>query len=265
MVAILEPFIDTIIICTLTGLVLLSSGAWNTKYFNRFDFTDLDILTERFDENNQADRERLRRYLLTEEEMKMYTGSLTVEEGVISDPVTLVHNRSFAQNVIVYSEGEGGAMVPYSGTIAVENGDVVPADAGRLRLEGESLVHSAQLTTYAFERSILGSGGKYIVTIGLLLFAFSTAISWSYYGDRATTYLLGSQYIIYYRILYVIGFFIASFVPTTIIWTLSGITIALMTIPNLIGILLLRKEMKETVRQYWIDFKSDWPNQKTPD
>ena len=149
--------------------------------------------------------------------------------------------------------------------MTIENGDVVVDPNKDIRMEGESLVHSAQLTTYAFERSIFGSAGKYIVTIGLLLFAFSTAISWSYYGDRATTYLFGSKYIIFYRILYVIGFFLASFTPTTIIWTLSGITIALMTIPNLIGILLLSKEMKETVKQYWIDFNNDWPDAKTPE
>jgi AGCS family alanine or glycine:cation symporter len=55
----------------------------------------------------------------------------------------------------------------------------------------------------------------------------------------------------------VIGFFVASFTDTTIIWTFSGITIALMTIPNLFGILLLHKEMKDTVKQYWIDFRKE--------
>ena len=55
----------------------------------------------------------------------------------------------------------------------------------------------------------------------------------------------------YYRIVYVIGFFLAAIIDTTIIWTFSGIAIALMTIPNIIGILLLRKEMKEEVKNYW--------------
>ncbi len=265
MVAILEPFIDTIIICTLTGLVLLSSGAWNDKYQNLFDYTDLDILGAKFDETNPDDKARLRSYLLEESDMAMYTGTLNVQEGEITNDVTLVHNRSFAEDVHVYTFDADGEKVPYSGEMTIRNGDVVVNPQVDVRMEGKSLVHSAQLTTYAFERSFMGEGGKYIVTIGLLLFAFSTAISWSYYGDRATTYLFGPKYIIFYRILYVIGFFFASFTPTTIIWTLSGITIALMTIPNLIGILLLRKEMKETVKQYWIDFKNDWPNQKTPE
>ena len=68
------------------------------------------------------------------------------------------------------------------------------------------------------------------------------------------TYLFGASSVKYYHVVYVIGFFLASFTDTTIIWTLSGITIALMTIPNLAGILLLHKDMKRTVNEYWDGF-----------
>ncbi len=129
-------------------------------------------------------------------------------------------------------------------------------------VSGKSLMHSAPLTTVAFTRSIVGEWGKYIVAIGLLLFAFSTAISWSYYGDRAITFLIGNQYVVWYRLVYVVAFFFASFTDTTIIWSLSYITIALMTVPNLIGILVLRKDIKSSIAQYWIDFSKDHPNEK---
>ncbi|UII34753.1 sodium:alanine symporter family protein [Fulvivirga ulvae] len=259
MVAILEPFIDTIIICTLTGLVLLSSGAWKDKMPNQFEYTELDVLTSRFDETKPEDRQRLYEYLVEGEAMTQYTGDLVIENGVVVSDVTLVHARSIADNVKVYN-----AAGPYTGTLEVVNGDVIDPNRAVV-FEGESLVHSAPLTIEAFKRSFLGDWGQYIVSLGLVLFAFSTAISWSYYGDRATTYLFGSKYIIYYRLLYVIGFFLASFADTTIIWTLSGITIALMTLPNLAGILLLHGEMKRTVKEYWIDFKKDWPGEKTPE
>ncbi|GAA0188576.1 hypothetical protein GCM10009122_47390 [Fulvivirga kasyanovii] len=259
MVAILEPFIDTIIICTLTGLVLLSSGAWKDKMPNQFEYTELDVLTSRFDESKPEDRQRLYEYLVEGEAMTQYTGDLEIENGVVVSDVTLVHARSIADNVKVYN-----ANGPYTGTLEVVNGDVIDPNRAVI-FEGESLVHSAPLTIEAFKRSFLGDWGQYIVSLGLVLFAFSTAISWSYYGDRATTYLFGSKYIIYYRLLYVVGFFLASFADTTIIWTLSGITIALMTLPNLAGILLLHGEMKRTVKEYWIDFKNDWPNEKTPE
>ena len=55
-----------------------------------------------------------------------------------------------------------------------------------------------------------------------------------------------------------IGFFVASFTDTTIIWTLSGITIAFMTLPNLIGILLLHRDMKQTLKKYWDDFYEEY-------
>jgi AGCS family alanine or glycine:cation symporter len=98
------------------------------------------------------------------------------------------------------------------------------------------------------------------VTIGLLLFAFSTAISWSYYGDRAVTYIFGLKYVPYYRLVYVLGFFLAAFTDTTLVWIFSGITIALMTIPNLIGILLLRKEMKTEIKSFCTEWNDTFPD-----
>ena len=133
-----------------------------------------------------------------------------------------------------------------------------------MHLQGKSLIHSAPLTTEAFKRSFLGDWGQYIVSIGLLLFAFSTAISWSYYGGRAVTYLFGTRYVIVYRFIYVVGFFLASFTDTTIVWNLSYITIAIMTIPNLIGLLVLRKDIKRTIGAYWLGFRKEWPQEKLP-
>jgi AGCS family alanine or glycine:cation symporter len=54
-----------------------------------------------------------------------------------------------------------------------------------------------------------------------------------------------------YHVIYVLGFFLASFTDTTLIWIFSGVTIALMTLPNLLGILLLHKEVKQSVNEYW--------------
>ncbi|MEM7548203.1 MAG: amino acid carrier protein [Bacteroidota bacterium] len=260
MVAILEPFIDTIIICTITGLVLLSSGAWNDKYQNDFQYADIDILNGSYDESASEDIESLSSYLLTgsTENAKPFSGQIEVQDGEILSDVTLIHARSVAEEVKITEKGKA-----FTGTIEISEGDVV--DQKLLVFSGKSLIHSAPLTTEAFKRSYFGDYGQYIVAIGLLLFAFSTAISWSYYGGRATTYLFGSSKVIYYRIVYVIGFFLAAFTDTTIIWTLSGITIALMTIPNLFGILLLHREMKDTVDEYWKGFNEEYPDKNSPD
>ena len=257
LVAILEPFIDTIIICTITGLVLLSSGVWNEKHQNLFAKADLEVLDRVYYEEVDEDVESLFNYLNGNSSIDKYSGSLNVKSGSISEDLTLIHARSIAEDVLIYNSS--GDI--YSGDLNVVNGKIQE----NVSVEGKSLVHSAPLTAIAFDRGLFGSYGNYIVSIGLLLFAFSTAISWSYYGDRAMTFLFGGGSVVYYRIIYVIGFFIASFADTTVIWNVSLITIALMTVPNLIGLLWLRKEVKSTIKDYWVDFKKEWPNEKTPE
>jgi AGCS family alanine or glycine:cation symporter len=256
MVALLEPFIDTICICTLTGLVVLASGAWNTKTENQFQTTDMQILTGIYDESNSEDIAKLGEHLRGDQFLDLYSGTLVIEDGKLMTPgVSVIHARSLAENIEFLSGKD-----PYSGELEVIAGKL-PAMAS-LTVRGESLIHSAPLTTFAFSQSILKGFGSYIVTFSLLLFAFSTAISWSYYGDRATTYLFGSKYVIYYRVIFVAGFFIASFTDTTIIWSLSYIAIVLMAVPNLIGILVLRKEVKQNVKEYWESFSAQYPDAK---
>ncbi|HEX7764981.1 MAG TPA: amino acid carrier protein, partial [Cellvibrio sp.] len=256
MVAILEPFIDTIIICMLTGLVILSSGVWKEKYSNDFQDADIVVLEKRYDDKNEDDLKKLSDHITGRETLPVFTGELQVANGKVMDGVTMLHARSVAEDVVVTRNN-----APYNGALNFKEGKFVRPDS-EIKISGKSLLHSAPLTTEACKKSFLGDYGQYIVSIGLLLFAFSTAISWSYYGDRAMTFLFGAKSVIYYHIVYVIAFFLASFTDTTIIWTLSGITIALMTIPNLFGILILHKEMKNTVKDYWKIFKAEYPDEK---
>ncbi|ANQ48991.1 alanine:cation symporter family protein [Flammeovirga yaeyamensis] len=252
MVAILEPFIDTILICSLTGLALLSSNVWREKLDNKFQQTDLVVLSQQYDDNKSNpnnDRLLLAKHVSGEEKLPLFNGSLEVVNGKIMNSVSLIHARSLAENVMISYDGE-----KFSGKLEVVDGKINWLD--KLVINGKSLIHSSPLTSEAFKRSYFGEKGKFIVSIGLLLFAFSTAISWSYYGDRAMTFLLGPKSVIYYRGVYVVAFFVGSFADTTIIWTLSGITIALMTIPNLIGILILSKDMKSSLSEYKDHMKS---------
>jgi len=261
MVAILEPFIDTIIICTLTGLVLLSSGVWKEKHDNLFQRSDLVVLSGIYDESDDAHRDELFRFLnpASESAAQRFNGVLAVKNGVIEGDVTLIHARSIAEDIVLTRSSTGER---FSGTVPVKNGRVFGAPAD-VQFTGRSLIHSAPLTTEAFSRGMLGDKGRYIIPISLLLFAFSTAIAWSYYGDRAVTFLWGVEYVRYYRVLYVLGFFAAAIIDTTIVWTFSGIAIALMTIPNIIGILLLHKEMKTSVADYWKKFEQSQRDDST--
>ena len=254
MVAILEPFIDTIIICSITGLTLLSSGVWSQKHQNDFSFADLEImeggLTEDVDGGRLFNHFNNRSWI-NSESLVPFQGELAVKEGKIKSVATVLHARSIAEEVVV-SSSEG----PYSGVLMVQKGRL--QETAGLTFTGKSLVHSAPLTAIAFNKGLFGDYGQYIVAIGLLLFAFSTAISWSYYGGRSVTYLFGVRYVNYYRVLYVIGFFLAAIIDTTIVWTFAGIAIALMTLPNLLGIFLLRKDMKKSIHEYKAYLKSNF-------
>jgi AGCS family alanine or glycine:cation symporter len=252
MVSILEPFIDTIIICTLTGLVILSSGVWKEKHQNIFDRSDMTFLAGQYDESNSEDTSKLFLHLNNEEgdEVTNFTGEIQVLNGTATTSgFTLLNSRSFAENV-TYSVGS--AEDPFTGILKVVDGALLKET---IIVEGKSLVHSANLTAIAFTRGYFGEFGKYIVSIGLLLFAFSTAIAWSYYGDRAMTYLLGPRSVMPYRVIYCAGFFWAAISDTTLVWALSAVAIVVMTLPNLIGIMMLRKEMKESMNEYWDKYK----------
>ena len=247
MVSILEPFIDTIIICTITGLVILSSGVWNEKHENIFDRSDMFFVSGQFTDQDVDSVNQLYLYLNDVEgsTVEPYNGQISVVNGVaVSAGYTLLNSRSIAEDVVYNIDSED----PYTGMLEVSNGRLV---RDNLQVSGKSLVHSAPLTALAFSRGFFGDWGQYIVSIGLLLFAFSTAIAWSYYGDRAMTYLLGPRSVMPYRVIYVAGFVWASFSDTTLVWALSAVAIVVMTLPNLFGIMLLRKEMKETVKDYW--------------
>ncbi len=249
MVSLLEPFIDTIVVCTITGLVILASGAWSEKHPNTFARADLEFIEGQYSDDNAGDRNALFRHLADRESpVTPYEGEIVVEQGqaVNTGEFTVLHARSVAEDVVYYRDGQR-----LTGTLSVQQGQLEDLD---VTLEGRSLLHSVPLTSEAFSRGWFGPLGPYIISIGLLLFAFSTAIAWSYYGDRAIGYLLGQWAVWPYRIVYVGGFFLAAQIDTTIVWNIAAITMVLMALPNLFAILLLRREMHDTTEDYWNRF-----------
>ncbi|MBV1876060.1 MAG: sodium:alanine symporter family protein [Pseudomonadales bacterium] len=251
MIAILEPFIDTIIICSVTGLVILASGVWTEKIHTDFQQFDTEVIAGVYHETNPEQRQALYQHLSftqSSDPIKPYSGQIEVVNGkAVSDRFTIIHNRSVAEDVEYSVAGE-----PFTGQLMVNDGAIKT----EVKLHGKSLIHSVDLTMEAFSRGYLGDYGRYVVSIGLVLFAFTTAVAWSYYGDRAMTYLFGTASVLPYRVIYVSGFFIAAVADTSLIWLMSAISIALMTLPNLLTMLWLHKEMKQDVDQYWQQVKA---------
>jgi AGCS family alanine or glycine:cation symporter len=94
--------------------------------------------------------------------------------------------------------------------------------------------------------------GTPILTFGIITFAFSTILGWSYYGERAMEYLAGKRSIVFYRILYILLVFAGSTMSLALVWNLADIMNAFMTIPNLVSLLLLSGVLaKETQHYLW--------------
>lgn len=92
--------------------------------------------------------------------------------------------------------------------------------------------------------------GTPILTFGILTFAFSTILGWSYYGERAMEYLAGRRSIVFYRIVYILLVFAGATMSLTLVWNLADIMNALMTVPNLISLLLLSGVMARDTQHY---------------
>ena len=110
----------------------------------------------------------------------------------------------------------------------------------------------ADLTARAFNMGMPVSGG-FVFAFGIVIFAFSTAVSWSYYGDRSVEYLAGPKFILPYRILYCMLLPVGAAVEVNIVWTISDIFNALMAWPNLIGLICLSGVIIKTTREYFSD------------
>ena len=106
------------------------------------------------------------------------------------------------------------------------------------------------LTSVSFAET-LGMTGTYIVAIATALFAFSTLIGWSYYGEKALEYLLGEKAIIVFRVVFVAAAIVGATRELKFVWDFSDLMNGLMAIPNLIGILLLSKVVKEESQRYF--------------
>ena len=203
------------------------------------------FLNEVLIETNNEDVKVLQEYILSCSGSLTHSGEEQVIDGVIQNPsLTLMHNRSVSEDVLYSQNGQ-----PFTGIIQINDGKL---ETDNIDIFGKSLLLGADLTGKAFSRSVFGEFGQYIVAIGLLLFAFSTAIAWSYYGDRATVHLFGEGWILYYRLIYVGAFFTAAIIDTKIVWDIATVIGPIATVPNLLAILFLRREIKKLDSEYVI-------------
>lgn len=118
-----------------------------------------------------------------------------------------------------------------------------------------ALLNGADLTAFAFEKGLspLFPGGRMLVTLAVPLFAFSTAIAWSYYGDRCVTFLWGPRAVVPYRYIFVFFHFLGATLTLRLVWDMADVSNGLMAAPNLVALLGLafvaRREYKDYFRR----------------
>lgn len=125
---------------------------------------------------------------------------------------------------------------------------IITSGAWLLEVDGGGLT-GAVLTSTAFDMSI--PGGQYIVTIALAIFAFTTILGWSYYGERCWQYLFSEKSILIYRVLWILAALTFANLKVDLVWNLADTLNGLMAVPNLIGLLLLSPMVFQVTREYF--------------
>jgi alanine or glycine:cation symporter, AGCS family len=121
----------------------------------------------------------------------------------------------------------------------------------------DSGLKGVTMSSQAFSNGLFGYGG-YIVSFGLILFAFTTILGWSYYGERSAEYLFGTKIITPYRILWIFAIFIGAIVKLELVWTFADVMNGLMALPNLVALILLSPIVFSKTRQYFNNRNSKW-------
>ena len=118
----------------------------------------------------------------------------------------------------------------------------------------EGFIVGAKMTAAAFDSFL--PGARYVLAVGVMLFAFSTMISWSYYGERAWEYLFGSHLNLIYRGLFVVFVVFGSVVTLKNVLDFTDMLILSMAFPNIIGGVILSPQIKACLQEYWDRLKS---------
>jgi AGCS family alanine or glycine:cation symporter len=194
-----------------------------------------------------------------------FTGT-AAEGGFLGATVMMAIRWGFARGIFSNEAGLGSAAIAHAaaktnnpvrqGMIAmlgtfIDTIIICSMTALVIILTGawDSGIKGAPMSTLAFNMGF--AGGGYIVTFGLIIFAFTTILGWSYYGERCAEYLLGIKAIMPYRLLWVIATLTGALIKLGLVWTLADVLNGLMAIPNLIALLLLSPVIFSVTREYF--------------
>tara|TARA_Y100000996_G_scaffold229219_1_gene180358 strand:- start:490 stop:2478 length:1989 start_codon:yes stop_codon:yes gene_type:complete len=281
-VALLEPYIDTIIICTLTGLTIMVTGLWESTRFHSYNVDPFlkteqvsNIKNEIYNDLESDKKEKKDDDKFFNKSIFLVTHSKTPAEQIVSivtDIRNETNNENQALNLVEYQISKHDKNkniwkdltdyhIMYADSLeaniivfGVEVDEEIRKKAKEKNIiiknyTDQAMHYGVSLTSKAFKKGI--NYGDKMITIAVVLFALSTAISWSFYGDRAIEYLFGNKAIKYYRYFYVFMIFIGALLSVEAVWNFGDAALAFMTFPNLLAIILLSTKLKEISSKYF--------------
>lgn len=227
-------FWDTIVVCTITGLCIASSGVLgmtDTTIKGTYDVESNNIAVVAHD-NDKKDANVNYAYELKNSNLILKYVDDNNKENTIE---------------LTYSEKDKQPSV-IDGTWNDAAGNEYIFEGGKY--EYKEVVKGAALTIAAFS-SVLGKLGGYLVTIGIVLFAFSTILGWEYHGEKAFEYIFNThKFNMVYRIVFSLVVFVGATTALDVVWNFSDIANALMAIPNLICLLALSGVIAKEVERF---------------
>jgi len=246
-VAMMGPLVDTVVICFMTGLIIVVTGTWNKKYPDKVRFTSSSGITVL----KAKAGVRINGKITAE---SLFQGTANVKNGNLVN-AELVRNNAVIDDMKLTVAGR-----PLSGSIRVVNDNVGIFDQKGHKISnascwihGRMLLNGSPLTAASFQRGLapLMPFGNYLVTIAVFLFVISTAISWSYYGDRAVKYLFGERAVLPYKILFTLVHFLGAIFSLELVWSFGDAALGMMAIPNLFVIIWFGSQVKRDSDDYF--------------
>ncbi len=240
---IFEVFFDTIIVCTLTAFVILSSPANSVSFEEALNnvSTQPQYFTINYTdgETNLIDSDINPKYIVASDD---------AEEGTYTEySAKTVYGQEFPVKILNSDNVSGENDFTFANVMEIKGIQAKDANGNHLTNEnGDPIIDSVEITevngvplvTYAFSQRLGSVSGK-ILAVAILLFAFSTTLGWSFYGTKALEYLLGTKATIVYKIIFVLFIVVGCTMKLGLAWDISDTFNGLMALPNLIGILSL--------------------------
>ncbi len=234
-------FWDTIVVCTITGLAIASSGV-------------LGMTAEKAVGTYEIDGTRL----VVEADYSGEKKTTGYDMAINGDTVTLTAKDTILK--LIPYDGEKENIASGVTEVAIADGVITGTWQGDDKnvynfyedgsFKYDELVVGSSLTIQAF-KTVLGSAGGWLVAIGISLFAFSTILGWEYHGEKAFEYILGThKFNMVYRVIFSLIAYVGATQTLDLVWNLSDIANALMAIPNLICMLLLSSEIAKDMKEF---------------